>query len=131
LAKDEIIGDVVDMPSSGLAAITERPWGWFRTLVRRPDYHVKEIFVRPAAKLSLQRHRYRAEQWTIVNGEALVKVGTREMRLSAGGHIEIPLGEVHRLANAAEGPLYVIEVQMGSYFGEDDIERLADEYGRA
>jgi mannose-1-phosphate guanylyltransferase/mannose-6-phosphate isomerase len=111
--------------------LTERPWGWFRTLAMSPGFQVKEIFVRPGAKLSLQRHRRRAEQWIVASGEALVTVGQRQQRLAPRGYVDIPAGEIHRLENPGAEPLRVIEVQLGAYLGEDDIERLADEYGRA
>jgi mannose-1-phosphate guanylyltransferase / mannose-6-phosphate isomerase len=111
--------------------LTQRPWGWFRTLTRRPGFQVKEIFVRPGAKLSLQRHKHRAEQWIVASGEALVRLGERELRLSARGYVDIAQGEIHRLTNPSAQPLHVIEVQTGDYLGEDDIERLADEYGRS
>ncbi len=110
---------------------TERPWGWFRTVAASPGFQVKEIQVRPGAKLSLQRHARRAEQWIVASGEALVTVGQRQLRLAARGYVEIPAGEIHRLENPAAEPLRVIEVQLGDYLGEDDIERLADDYGRA
>jgi mannose-1-phosphate guanylyltransferase/mannose-6-phosphate isomerase len=111
--------------------LTERPWGWFRTLAASPGFQVKEIFVRPGAKLSLQRHAQRAEQWIVASGEALVTVGARQLRLAERGYVDIPAGEIHRLENPAPEPLRVIEVQRGDYLGEDDIERLADDYGRA
>jgi mannose-1-phosphate guanylyltransferase/mannose-6-phosphate isomerase len=112
-------------------ALTERPWGWFRLLGRSPGVQVKEIFVRPHAKLSLQRHRQRMEQWIVIRGEALVTVGSRQLRLAPRGYVEIPQGEVHRLENPTGEALHVIEVQTGGYLGEDDIERFADDYGRA
>jgi len=112
-------------------ALTERPWGWFRTLARSPGYQVKEIFVRPAAKLSLQRHARRAEHWIVVSGEAVVTVGERVGVLGERGHVDIPVGTIHRLENRSDRPLHIIEVQTGAYLGEDDIERLADDYGRA
>jgi mannose-1-phosphate guanylyltransferase/mannose-6-phosphate isomerase len=111
--------------------VTERPWGWFRTLAASPGFQVKEIVVRPGAKLSLQRHRRRAEQWIVASGEALVTLGARELRLVARGYVDIPAGTIHRLTNPTGEPLRVIEVQTGDYLGEDDIERLADDYGRA
>ena len=110
---------------------TERPWGWFRTLAASDGLQVKEIIVRPGAKLSLQRHARRAEQWIVASGEAVATVGPRRHRLSVRGYVDIPAGEVHRLENPGAEPLRVIEVQLGSYLGEDDIERLADDYGRA
>lgn len=111
--------------------LTNRPWGWFRTLAASPGYQVKEIYVRPGAKLSLQRHRRRAEQWIVASGEALVTLGARQLRLRERGYVDIPAGEIHRLENSTREPLRVIEVQLGDYLGEDDIERLADDYGRA
>ena len=111
--------------------LTERPWGWFRTLAASPGFQVKEIFVRPGAKLSLQRHARRAEQWIVASGEALVTVGSRQHRLAVRGYVDIPAGAIHRLENPGSEPLRVIEVQLGAYLGEDDIERLADDYGRA
>jgi mannose-1-phosphate guanylyltransferase/mannose-6-phosphate isomerase len=111
--------------------LTERPWGWFRTLAANPGFQVKEIFVRPGAKLSLQRHKKRAEQWIVASGEALATIGKRQIRLAERGYVDIPAGEIHRLENPGAAPLRVIEVQLGAYLGEDDIERLADDYGRA
>ena len=111
--------------------LTERPWGWFRTLAIHPGFQVKEIFVRPGAKLSLQRHARRAGQWIVASGGALVTLGQRRLRLEPRGYVDIPAGEIHRLENPGTEPLRVIEVQLGDYLGEDDIERLADDYGRA
>jgi mannose-1-phosphate guanylyltransferase/mannose-6-phosphate isomerase len=111
--------------------LTERPWGWFRTLASSAEFQVKEVFVRPGARLSLQRHARRAEQWIVASGEALVTVGERQHRLAVRGHVDIPPGEIHRLENPGPESLRVIEVQLGAYLGEDDIERLADDYGRA
>lgn len=127
---------VADLKSEGRREIeghmlTERPWGWFRTLAVHAGFQVKEIFVRPGAKLSLQRHGQRAEQWIVASGEALVTVGPRQLRLAPRGYVDIPAGEIHRLENPGAEPLRVIEVQLGAYLGEDDIERLADDYGRA
>ncbi|MFO0988881.1 MAG: mannose-1-phosphate guanylyltransferase/mannose-6-phosphate isomerase [Alphaproteobacteria bacterium] len=110
---------------------TERPWGWFRTLAASAGFQVKEIHVRPGAKLSLQRHARRAEQWIVASGEALATVGQHRQRLGVRGYVDIPVGELHRLENPGDEPLRVIEVQLGAYLGEDDIERLADDYGRA
>ncbi|MCW5770916.1 MAG: mannose-1-phosphate guanylyltransferase/mannose-6-phosphate isomerase [Rhodospirillaceae bacterium] len=117
-------------PEADAHAVTERPWGWFRTLVRSEGFQVKEIHVRPGARLSLQRHRQRAEQWIVASGQAVVTVEHRELCLGPRGYVDIPRGAVHRLENRTGEPLRVIEVQTGAYLGEDDIERLADEYGR-
>jgi mannose-1-phosphate guanylyltransferase/mannose-6-phosphate isomerase len=110
---------------------SDRPWGWFRALARGTGFQVKEIYVRPGGKLSLQRHKHRAEQWIVVEGEATVTVGDRVSVLNERGLADIPLGAVHRLENRTNRPLRIIEVQTGTYLGEDDIERLADDYGRA
>lgn len=107
-----------------------RPWGSYESVVAGEGFQVKRIIVKPQAKLSLQRHRYRAEHWVVVRGEALVTRGTETFRLSANQSTYIPLGEVHRLENDQAEPLHLIEVQSGSYLGEDDIIRLDDSYGR-
>lgn len=107
-----------------------RPWGHYENLLERDDHKVKEIIVKPGKRLSLQKHRRRAEHWTVVSGEALVTVGEREIPLKPGQSVDIPKGEVHRIMNPGGVPLVFIEVQMGDYFGEDDIIRLEDDYGR-
>ena len=110
---------------------TLRPWGWFETLTEAPGYKVKRIGVAPGQQLSLQKHHQRAEHWVGVVGAGRVTVGERVLDLLPGQHIDIALGEVHRLANPGPGPLEIIEVQFGAYLGEDDIVRLQDVYGRA
>jgi mannose-1-phosphate guanylyltransferase / mannose-6-phosphate isomerase len=107
-----------------------RPWGWYETHVEGPGFLVKRITVNPGAKLSLQKHAYRAEHWVVVSGIATVTKGQEEMLLEANQSIYIPVGEIHRLANLHEDPVSIIEVQTGSYLSEDDIERLEDTYGR-
>ena len=110
---------------------TLRPWGWYETLTEAPGYKVKRIGVAPGQQLSLQKHHQRAEHWVGVVGCGRVTVGERVLDLPPGQHIDIALGEVHRLANPGPGPLEIIEVQFGAYLGEDDIVRLQDVYGRA
>jgi len=117
-------------PNTPIAERTTRPWGWFETLSEVPGNKVKRIAVFPGQQISLQRHHHRAEHWVVVQGTAHVTLGLREFALDAGGHCDIALGEVHRLANRTQGPLEIVEVQFGSYLGEDDIERLQDDYGR-
>jgi mannose-6-phosphate isomerase-like protein (cupin superfamily) len=95
-----------------------------------PDHKVKRIVVRPGQRLSLQRHRQRDEQWTVVRGEGLVTLEEKEIRLGVGSSIRIPRGSLHRVRNPGGEDLAFVEVQTGSYFGEDDIERLEDDYGR-
>jgi mannose-1-phosphate guanylyltransferase/mannose-6-phosphate isomerase len=110
---------------------TERPWGWFETLSEEAGNKLKRIRVHPGQQLSLQKHHHRAEHWVVVLGTARVTVDGCQVDLSPGQHIDIPLGAVHRLANQTSAPVEIIEVQFGSYLGEDDIVRLQDDYGRS
>ncbi len=108
-----------------------RPWGHYENLLERDDHKVKEIIVKPGKRLSLQKHQHRAEHWTVVSGVALVTVGKQETLLKPGQSIDIPKGAVHRVMNPGNIPLVFVEVQMWDYFGEDDIIRLEDDYGRS
>ncbi|ODN70998.1 mannose-1-phosphate guanylyltransferase/mannose-6-phosphate isomerase [Methylobrevis pamukkalensis] len=107
-----------------------RPWGAFRTLAGGERYHVKKIVVNPGGILSLQKHFHRAEHWVVVQGTAEVTIGDDTRILNENESVYLPLGVVHRLANPGRIPLEVIEVQTGSYFGEDDIVRIEDVYSR-
>ena len=107
-----------------------RPWGWYESIDEGPRFQVKRIMVKPGAKLSLQMHHHRAEHWVVVSGTAEVTNGNEVMVLSENQSTYIPLGAIHRLANPGKMPLEIIEVQSGSYLGEDDIVRLEDTYGR-
>ena len=107
-----------------------RPWGSYTCVDAGDGFQVKRIVVKPQQKLSLQRHKHRAEHWIVVRGEALVRRGSETFRLLANQSTHIPIGEVHRLENDTSEPLYLIEVQSGTYLGEDDIVRLEDSYGR-
>lgn len=107
-----------------------RPWGWYDSICAAPRFQVKRIMVKPGASLSLQMHHHRAEHWIVVSGTAEVTCGDRKMLLTENQSTYIPLGEVHRLANPGTIPLEIIEVQSGSYLGEDDIVRFEDTYGR-
>ena len=107
-----------------------RPWGYYTVLSDEPDHKVKRICVFPGKRLSLQRHRRRAEHWYLVRGEAIVTIEDRELALRPGEAVDIPCGAAHRLRNTGEEETAFIEVQTGEYFGEDDIERLSDDYGR-
>lgn len=109
---------------------TERPWGWFQILSEAPGHKIKRIGVLPGQRISLQRHHQRAEHWVVVCGQAQVSVGTRTLDLGVGQHVDIARGELHRLANRTQEPVEVLEVQFGNYLGEDDIERMSDDYGR-
>src|SRR5450432_4061802 len=108
-----------------------RPWGSFTVLEDGSDCKVKRLTVRPGQVLSLQRHHRRSEHWTVVYGTAKVRVGEREFLLQRNESTLIPMGELHRLENPGREDIHLIEVQCGDYFGEDDIERLEDRYGRA
>jgi mannose-1-phosphate guanylyltransferase/mannose-6-phosphate isomerase len=107
-----------------------RPWGWYDTIDEGERFKVKRIQVKPGASLSLQKHHHRAEHWVVVKGAAEITNGDKTVLLAEDQSTYIPLGEVHRLANPGTTPLEIIEVQSGSYLGEDDIVRLQDDYGR-
>ncbi len=111
--------------------IGQRPWGQYEVLLDEPTYKVKRIIVLPGQRLSLQMHHRRAEHWTIVVGEADVTVNEDTFRLTSGEHVYIPLEAKHRVANPGSEPLVFIEVQSGTYTGEDDIVRFSDDYGRS
>jgi mannose-1-phosphate guanylyltransferase/mannose-1-phosphate guanylyltransferase/mannose-6-phosphate isomerase len=107
-----------------------RPWGHYSGLIMGERFQVKEIVVRPGGKLSLQKHHHRAEHWVVVKGTAMVTRDGEDILLSENQSVYLPLGCVHRLENPGMIPLVLIEVQVGSYLGEDDIVRLEDTYGR-
>lgn len=107
-----------------------RPWGWYDSVDESDCFKVKLIQVNPGASLSLQRHQMRAEHWVVVKGTAEVICGDKKIILKENQSTYIPLGQVHRLSNPGAIPLEIIEIQSGSYFGEDDIERFEDNYGR-
>jgi mannose-1-phosphate guanylyltransferase/mannose-6-phosphate isomerase len=107
-----------------------RPWGYYQDVDVAPRYRVKRIVVKPGSKLSLQKHFHRSEHWVVVTGTAEVTLGSDVRSVHENESIYIPIGSVHRLANPGKIPLELIEVQVGSYLGEDDIVRLDDVYGR-
>ena len=107
-----------------------RPWGFYVVLSDEPDHKVKRIVVYPGKRLSLQRHRRRSEHWHIVNGDAIVTLNDKEIRLKKGESVDITVGAAHRIKNTGTENLVFIEIQQGDYFGEDDIERLEDDFGR-
>ena len=107
-----------------------RPWGYYQGIDLGSRYQVKRIVVKPNAKLSLQKHFHRAEHWVVVRGTAEIALGSEVRTIHENESAYIPIGSVHRLANPGKIPLELIEVQVGSYLGEDDIVRLGDEYGR-
>ena len=107
-----------------------RPWGWFETLVLADRFQVKRIVVHPGAALSLQSHHHRSEHWIVVSGTAKVTVDDEVRLISENQSVYIPLGAVHRMENPGKVPMVLIEVQTGSYLGEDDIIRYEDVYAR-
>jgi mannose-1-phosphate guanylyltransferase len=107
-----------------------RPWGIFDSIDNGERYQVKRITVKPGAKLSVQLHHHRAEHWIVVSGTAMVTNGEDQFLVTENQSTYIPIGQVHCLENPGVIPLELIEVQSGSYLGEDDIVRLKDQYGR-
>jgi len=105
-----------------------RPWGWYDSIDEGGRFKVKRIQVKPGASLSLQKHHHRAEHWVVVSGTAEITCGDKKLLLTENQSTYIPLGEVHRLANPGTIPLEIIEVQSGSYLGEDDIVQFEDHY---
>lgn len=118
--------------TKGMLVLEEdhRPWGYYQVISDEPDLKIKKISVYPGKRLSLQRHKKRAEHWFIVKGTAIVTLDSSEIPLEAGMSIDIPRGSFHRIMNTGRENLALIEVQTGDYFGEDDIERVEDDYGR-
>jgi mannose-6-phosphate isomerase-like protein (cupin superfamily) len=114
----------------GKAMTERRPWGSYTILEEREAYKVKRIKVLPSKRLSYQRHQKRDEHWVIVEGEAVVTVEGKDILLSPGGSVDIPRMAAHRILNPGKSLLVFIEVQKGDYFGEDDIIRLEDDFGR-
>jgi mannose-1-phosphate guanylyltransferase len=130
------VKEVVDTLNARKSELTEvfprveRPWGNYAVLHAEPGFKVKRIEVDPGQRLSLQRHQHREEHWTVVAGEATVQIELSRKHLTAGQTIMIPQHAVHRLENPGSTPAIVIETQIGAYLGEDDIERIQDDYNR-
>lgn len=109
----------------------QRPWGSFTILDEGENYKVKRIEVLPGKRLSYQRHSHRAEHWFVISGIAKVTLNGTDLLVKTGGAIDISTGSAHRVENPDESELLVfIETQTGDYFGEDDIERIEDDFGR-
>lgn len=117
-------------PEAAIHREVNRPWGTYDCIDGGGRFQVKRIMVKPGAKLSLQMHHHRAEHWIVVSGTAEVRCGDKTLLLTENQSTYIPLGEVHSLSNPGKVPLEIIEVQSGSYLGEDDIVRFEDVYGR-
>lgn len=110
--------------------IDHRPWGFYEVLSDKSDHKVKRISVYAGKRLSLQRHKHRSEHWYVINGRGTVTMDGREILVGPGDCVDIPCGAVHRIKNTGPEIVVFIEVQTGDYFGEDDIERLEDDFGR-
>jgi len=108
-----------------------RPWGYYIVLADEPDHKVKRVVIHPGQRLSLQRHRRRSEHWYVINGEAIATIEGKPVVLRPGDAMDIPRGALHRLENPGSVDFAIVEVQTGDYFGEDDIERIEDDYGRS
>jgi len=115
---------------SGAHRKVYRPWGWYDSIESGEYFQVKRLHVNPGAKLSLQMHYKRAEHWVVVSGTATATNGEEILTLEAGDSTYIPIGKMHSLENKSNKPLEIIEVQSGTYLGEDDIVRFEDIYGR-
>lgn len=109
---------------------SERPWGRYEVLQEGATYKVKSIHVSPGKRLSYQRHQKRSEHWYITQGNGEVTLDGKVELVSAGSIIQVPQGMLHRISNTGSTELIFVEVQTGSYFGEDDIERVEDDFGR-
>lgn len=112
-------------------SVVRRPWGSYRSVDVGHQHQVKRLVVDPGHRLSLQRHRRRSEHWVVVQGTAGIVCGEDARLLHENESVFIPVGCAHRLENPGSSPLHLVEVQVGDYLGEDDIERLADDYGRS
>lgn len=108
-----------------------RPWGSYRVLEESDGYKVKKIEVLPGKRMSYQRHTQREEHWIVLSGIAHVTLNGREIYLGRSERMHIPRGAAHRIENAGDDLLVLVEVQLGNYLGEDDVERLQDDFGRA
>ena len=112
------------------AGRSERPWGWFESLTAGDGFLVKRLLIRRGQRISLQRHHHRSEHWVVVAGAGAMELDGQSISLEPGSVALIPVGAVHR-AEALRADLEIIEVQRGDWLSEDDIERLADDFGRA
>ena len=117
--------------SRAVRVFHQRPWGGFETIEEGDGYKVKRLVVAPGHRLSLQRHRFRAEHWVVVAGAPRILIEGRARRLKPRGTVDVPRGAWHRIENPGRRAVVIIEVQHGSYLGEDDIIRRDDDYGRA
>lgn len=111
-------------------ALEYRPWGSYEIISESQQYKIKKLVVLPHKRLSLQRHKFREEFWIIIQGDGLVTLNDKQFKIAKGSTVHVKLTDIHRIENIGDINLEFIEVQTGTYFGEDDIERLSDDYGR-
>jgi mannose-6-phosphate isomerase len=109
---------------------SQRPWGRYEILQESESYKVKTIWLQPGKRLSYQRHQKRAEHWFIVQGTARITLNGDVFEMGSGDSIDIEIGDLHRIENIGSEDVIFVEVQTGTYFGEDDIERIEDDFGR-
>jgi mannose-6-phosphate isomerase len=128
---EEILHMEATRAASTSPTFEQRPWGSYTVLDEGHHYKVKRLEILPGKRLSYQKHTQRAEHWMVVQGSASVTLEGREIPVETGGVMDVPLGAAHRIANPGSEILVLIEIQRGSYLGEDDIIRLQDDYGRA
>lgn len=119
------------IPQAEIFPKDHRPWGWFESLILSDCFQVKRICVKPGAALSLQSHKYRSEHWIVVEGVATVTIDDQVKLVEAGQSVYVPLGAIHRMENTGTRRMVLIEVQIGNYFGEDDVVRYEDVYARS
>ena len=112
------------------SAKTHKPWGYYELVHVTPHTVVKQLYIKPGARLSLQKHEHRSEHWVVMSGLARVTKDDELLEIKAGESVFVPAGTTHRLENNGQDPLFIMEVQTGSYLGEDDIIRFEDDYGR-
>jgi mannose-6-phosphate isomerase len=118
------------MSMNEVGRVYERPWGTYQTLAMEDGFQIKILTVNPGAKLSLQRHFKRAEHWVVVAGNPTITIGDAVKHYATNSAVYIPIEAQHRIHNETDEVCQLVEVQVGSYLGEDDIERLEDVYGR-
>jgi mannose-6-phosphate isomerase len=126
-----IPGDLLDIGQDGwVIEHADRPWGAYTVLAEAEDFKVKTLEVQPGQRLSYQKHSRRSEHWFVVGGEGVVTLDGNSIDVRRGDAVDVPAGAAHRIQNTGSVPLVFVEVQHGDYFGEDDIVRLDDDYGR-
>ncbi|MFC1609205.1 phosphomannose isomerase type II C-terminal cupin domain [Patescibacteria group bacterium] len=121
---------IKNMTISNSSVTEKRPWGSFTILLDEEDCKVKKIVVKPGGRLSLQNHQHRSELWKIISGSGLMTLNDLTYKIVPGDTVTINQGDIHRIQNNEDKDLVFIEVQTGTYFGEDDIERFEDDYDR-